>query len=513
MFSRNQLYKTTATLEGCPNAVTSLSFSAEARFIVATGDFGAKVWDTSNMSEVALPSKVTQREPKQPKRAFQVASWMYFSSKIHVLILGSVRGDIYLLSWSNVESAFQVFRALLPCTPGDQGSQVVAMDVFETVVTNKTGYFVTATLDGHVHLRSLTTAGTQTIFSIQLDKSFNLGPVRFGKTRDVYVFGTIGGGIMCLDRATGEIRESHTRGPVPMGTVIIGRSESLFVAGTGQDFQAYRLQDIVYRQTYTGPGRLIAPISKDIVFAEEETILVGGTDSGMAIVYNTQSGKVIQTLQYPRGGLVQSVASCTLKNTCFIAIAGSILDHPSNILIFKKHRKAPTNISGLISYPNFVKLPKTARPYIRWLIWPVIFAIFYVLTNSYFYEIKSMICAIPSIQTACTLIMFTTRPLPDEFVSPSKAHHAFTPFITAHDDGTVKVSRSSQLHEEYEPSSQFRAEYALVEALSRFHAEYVKASLKGHNDHGVESSTVNAVPRGSRASQTEVASESETIFL
>ncbi|KAJ3990614.1 hypothetical protein F5050DRAFT_1538944, partial [Lentinula boryana] len=118
MFSRNQLYKTTATLEGCPNAVTSLSFSAEARFIVATGalthlsfcvtsssnilgDFGAKVWDTSNMSEVALPSKVTQREPKQPKRAFQVASWMYFSSKIHVLILGSVRGDIYLLSWSN----------------------------------------------------------------------------------------------------------------------------------------------------------------------------------------------------------------------------------------------------------------------------------------------------------------------------------------------------------------------------------------------------------------------------
>ncbi|KAJ3781479.1 hypothetical protein GGU10DRAFT_379501 [Lentinula aff. detonsa] len=466
MFSRNQLYKTTATLEGCPNAVTSLSFSAEARFIVATGDFGAKVWDTSNMSEVALPSKVTQREPKQPKRAFQVASWMYFSSKIHVLILGSVRGDIYLLSWSNVESAFQVFRALLPCTPGDQGSQVIAMDVFETVVTNKTGYFVTATLDGHVHLRSLTTAGTQTIFLIQLDKSFNLGPVRFGKMRDVYVFGTIGGGIMCLDRATGEIRESHTRGPVPMGTVIIGRSESLFVAGTGQDFQAYRLQDIVYRQTYAGPGRLIAPISKDIVFAEEETILVGGTDSGMAIVYDTQSGKVIQTLQYPRGGLVQSVASCTLKNTCFIAIAGSILDHPSDILIFKKHRKAPTNISGLISYPTFVKLPKTAHP-----------------------------------------------PLPNEFVSPSKDHHAFTPFITAHDDGTVKVSRSSQLHEEYEPSSQFHAEYALVEALSRFHAEYVKASLKGHDDHGVESSTVSAVPRGSRASQTEVASESETIFL
>ena len=88
------------------------------------------------------------------------------------------------------------------------------------------------------------------------------------------------------------------------------------MAGTGQDFQAHRLHDAAYRQTYTGPGRLIAPISKDIVLSEEGTTLVGGTDSGMAIVYNTQSGKVIQTLEYPRGGLVQSVA---VRFTCYIA--------------------------------------------------------------------------------------------------------------------------------------------------------------------------------------------------
>lgn len=69
------------------------------------------------------------------------------------------------------------------------------MDVFETVVTNKTGYFIVGTLDGHVHLRSLTTAGTETIFSVQLEKGFDLGAVRFGKTRDVYVFGTTGGGM------------------------------------------------------------------------------------------------------------------------------------------------------------------------------------------------------------------------------------------------------------------------------------------------------------------------------
>lgn len=69
------------------------------------------------------------------------------------------------------------------------------MDVYETVVTSKTGYFVVATLDGQVHLRSLTTTGMETIFSVQLEKSFNLGAVWFGKTRDVYVFGTTRGGM------------------------------------------------------------------------------------------------------------------------------------------------------------------------------------------------------------------------------------------------------------------------------------------------------------------------------
>lgn len=69
------------------------------------------------------------------------------------------------------------------------------MDVFEPSVTDKIGYFVVATLDGHVHLRSLTTAGTETIFSVQLDKGFDLGVVRFGRTRDIYAFGTTGGGM------------------------------------------------------------------------------------------------------------------------------------------------------------------------------------------------------------------------------------------------------------------------------------------------------------------------------
>lgn len=80
----------------------SRSLNAHFLALMAVGELGAKVWDITSRSEVPLPMTVGQRELPEPKRAFQVASWMLFSSKIHVLLLGSLRGDIFLLSWNSL---------------------------------------------------------------------------------------------------------------------------------------------------------------------------------------------------------------------------------------------------------------------------------------------------------------------------------------------------------------------------------------------------------------------------
>lgn len=88
----------------------------------------------------------------------------------------------------------------------------------------------------------------------------------------------------------------------------LNASGTLFVACTGHDFQAFGLHDTAYRHTYMVPERAKALIPKDSAFAEEGKALIGGTDCGMVIVYDAQSGKALQTLDYPRGGLVQSVA-------------------------------------------------------------------------------------------------------------------------------------------------------------------------------------------------------------
>lgn len=111
------------------------------------------------------------------------------------------------------------------------------------------------------------------------------------------------------------------------GTISIGCSGTLFVACTGHDFQAFGLLDTAYRHTYTVPGRVKALIPKDTAFAEEGKTLVGGTDSGMAIVYDAESGKAIQNLEYPRGGLVQPVAVwCSCQTASY------------TLLMFSRHR-------------------------------------------------------------------------------------------------------------------------------------------------------------------------------
>jgi len=92
----------------------------------------------------------------------------------------------------------------------------------------------------------------------------------------------------------------------------------------------------------------------------------------------------------------------------------------------------------------------------------------------------------------------------------------------------VKVS--SQFHEEHTPVEPSSAEHALIEAWSKFHAEYVKASFKGHGEdspvealskgHGecipVEASPSATVCADPQSSQTDGASQTavtRVIFL
>ena len=69
----------------------------------------------------------------------------------------------------------------------------------------------------------------------------------------------------------------------------------------------YKLDTLELVRTFEGENPIVRYL-KHAVFAEGGRLLVGGTDRGCAIVYDTGSGNSAQTLEYLRGGLVQHVA-------------------------------------------------------------------------------------------------------------------------------------------------------------------------------------------------------------
>jgi hypothetical protein len=51
-----------------------------------------------------------------------------------------------------------------------------------------------------------------------------------------------------------------------------------------------------------------AHFPRQVVFAENDEVIVGGTDGGCALVYKVENPEEVQKLNYPEGGLVQKVA-------------------------------------------------------------------------------------------------------------------------------------------------------------------------------------------------------------
>ncbi|KIK51236.1 hypothetical protein GYMLUDRAFT_128165, partial [Collybiopsis luxurians FD-317 M1] len=80
-----------------------------------------------------------------------------------------------------------------------------------------------------------------------------------------------------------------------------------FVACTSQGFELFDLDCLTHIWAFSCEPVLIS-VPKNIQFSDYGTTVVGGTDCGSTLVYDVENGRVIQTLSYHCGGLVQAVA-------------------------------------------------------------------------------------------------------------------------------------------------------------------------------------------------------------
>ncbi|KAJ3834736.1 WD40-repeat-containing domain protein [Lentinula raphanica] len=336
------MYQLLSTLQGARDAVISLSFSTPTKFVAAAGYGGVTVWNLSTSSAVSIPSNVYN--PRNPGYIYTACNFLHFEqADQYILLLGSQDGMFSTLKWDGED---HVFNPGFQIKPDDSRYQVVSLDVYQTEVpTGKLARVVVATADSRIAVYSLSSSlEVKKIYAIFIEEFSPLAARFCTRTRDVYVFEQTGGGILQLDDKSGEIKSHQSFGPDPMGTICMDESSKYFVACTGKAFEMFRLDTIEYvRRFDSGPPVVLFP--KVSTFAENGNILVGGTDSGRAIVFDVSSGAQIQQLDYPKGGLVQPVAACTIEDGFLVAIAGSTLEHPADVLIFKQALISPSTAS------------------------------------------------------------------------------------------------------------------------------------------------------------------------
>ncbi|KAH7878358.1 WD40-repeat-containing domain protein [Lentinula edodes] len=368
-------YQAIATLQGPRDAVVSLAFSVKAKFLSAAGYSGVYVWDLSTFTSAPLPHMLFA--PQNPKYVIMASVWVYFQkNKRHILLLGSMRGDIILWDWNNETKSFQLLYRVPPME--NKEDEILSMDVYEhDIASGRIGRVVASTANRCISVWTLTSSGEfSKIFSTVLDEGVNPKTVCMCKiTRDIFVFPFYGGEIHCLDYKTGAVKHRKSHAPGIMGSVAMNSTTNKFVAYTGKSFQLYRLGSLELVKTFKTELPLVL-FPKQVAFGELENIVVGGSDRGCALVYDVNSEEVLQKLSYPSGGLVQPVSASTisLPERHLIVVAGSTAQQPADVILFEKcipaeydsttdirNGRAPTQDAVLIGF----YLPKRLWKWIR----------------------------------------------------------------------------------------------------------------------------------------------------
>ncbi|KAJ3855432.1 WD40-repeat-containing domain protein [Lentinula lateritia] len=328
------MYEHAATLRGARDAVISIAFSVQAKFLAAVGHGGVAIWElqTSEIMPVLPPTPYNHRNPNL---VYTACSWLHFEQgDRHCLLLGSQAGEFMFMEWDRTKSTFKL---VCKVDAGQHGNQILSIDVWQSeVAIGRLARVVVATADRRINVYSLSSAGDiKEIFS-RVFSDFLLISAKFCKsTRDVYAFELNGGGIMRLHDKSGDIVSHQRFGPDPMGTVCLDEQGKFFAVCTGQNFELFRLENIENHMILRGDAPIVR-YPKVATFAEDGKVLVGGTDNGRALVFDVMSGSRVQELAYPKGGLVQPVAACTCKDGFLIAMAGSVTESPADLVLYKK---------------------------------------------------------------------------------------------------------------------------------------------------------------------------------
>ncbi|KAK7029486.1 hypothetical protein VNI00_014519 [Paramarasmius palmivorus] len=306
MFARP--YKLVSTFSGPQNAILSLSFSTDGNFLAATGLDGITIWDLRTMTQTPIPERYLS--PEASEDMVSVSTWAFFErTSRHVLFFGCLLGDIIAWHWNDQKRVFEYFAR---ATPNTAKKQILSMDLHtQKIVSKRSAHLAVSCQDRSVAVWKLSSVGEfSPVFAIKLD--IIPKTVRFDNARNLHVFAYMGGEVVCLDRS-GAIASNRSTDIERMGSVAFERSTERIIVSTGKDLRILSMDTLKHHNTLANSAPSVVLYPRQVTFAENNTKAVGGTDSGHAVLYDLKDGSIMQRLDYPQGGLVQTVAVHSLS--------------------------------------------------------------------------------------------------------------------------------------------------------------------------------------------------------
>ncbi|KAJ8094112.1 hypothetical protein PM082_023320 [Marasmius tenuissimus] len=304
--------------------------------MTSLGYNGVSIWELETGNLVPVPPKFAGTEDARYMPS--VAIWVYFEDmRKHVVVLGGIKGDLCAWTMHDPKKGFEHLKRALTTHAREQILSICAQ---EPSVSAPHARIAVSCADASVSVWKLSSIGEFTkVFCITMDINFLPKSVRFDTLKNVCVFDINFRLVTVLHKKDGHTLKSTTT-THRMSSVALDLERDRLIVHTGKDIQLLSFSKLKCEKTYKPSAPLTVNFPKQLAFIEDRTQFVSGSDSGHAAIYSVEKGDAIveQILEYPNGGLVQTVAASSGKRWNYVALAGTTAGRSCDVLLFRKKR-------------------------------------------------------------------------------------------------------------------------------------------------------------------------------
>ncbi|KAJ3504450.1 hypothetical protein NLJ89_g7925 [Agrocybe chaxingu] len=318
--------------QGHKGPVNCMAFSPKGAFLVSGGEDGLRVWDLHAMKELRLPDQNIDE-----KNYVASVCWLMKPyESVDTLCYGNGTGFLVFLQHCPSQNGFNIIHS---CRIG--GGREISTITADRDSHDASTRIAMGTRDKYVQVWTFD-ANTRTLLlcnSKVYGESHEVIPKALAfdnnSERDLYVFGIFDGGLYKYAGTKFDLIVRHQLG-TQIGNAATDLNSKLCVVDNAKNgFDLYRMDTGMFvRKFTTRDATRINP--KNVTFANDLQAVVGGSNHGVAYIFERNTGRVLKMLKHSKRGGVETVtAHDNNDGSVAIATASSTAIGSNEILLWK----------------------------------------------------------------------------------------------------------------------------------------------------------------------------------